>query len=74
VKVDSEVSPLSEEYVTALTSQIPWGRSGTPDDIARAALFLASPLAQFITGEVLGVNGGSAAGRTFLPLSTPPSR
>ncbi len=74
VKVDSEVSPVSEEYVTTLTRQIPWGRSGTPDDIARAALFLASPLAQFITGEVLGVNGGSAAGRAFLPLSTPPSR
>lgn len=71
VKVDSEVSPLTEEYVTALTGQIPWGRAGTPEDIARAALFLASPFADYMTGEVLAVNGGTSAGRAFLPLSTP---
>ena len=71
VEVESEMSPLTAEYVEALVRQIPWGRSGTPRDIASAALFLASPLAEFITGEVLAVNGGSAAGRAFLPLSTP---
>ena len=71
IEVEGEVSPLSREYVDALTRQIPWGRAGQPRDIANAALFLASPLAEFITGEVLAVNGGSAAGRAFLPLSTP---
>jgi NAD(P)-dependent dehydrogenase (short-subunit alcohol dehydrogenase family) len=71
VGVHSEMSPLSQEYVDALVRQIPWGRAGTPRDIANAALFLASPLAEFITGEVLSVNGGSSAGRAFLPLSTP---
>ena len=71
VKVDSETSPISAEYETALTAQIPWGRAGTPLDIANAALFLASPYADYVTGEVLAVNGGSAAGRAFLPLSTP---
>jgi len=71
IEVEGEVSPLSREYVEALTRQIPWGRAGQPRDIANAALFLASPLAEFITGEVLAVNGGSAAGRAFLPLSTP---
>jgi 3-oxoacyl-[acyl-carrier protein] reductase len=73
IEVEGEVSPLTAEYVDTLTRQIPWGRIGTPQDIANAALFLASPLAEFITGEVLAVNGGSSAGRAFLPLSTPPA-
>jgi len=71
VKVDSETSPISEEYEAALTAQIPWGRAGTAHDIANAALFLASPFADYVTGEVLAVNGGTSAGRAFLPLSTP---
>jgi NAD(P)-dependent dehydrogenase (short-subunit alcohol dehydrogenase family) len=74
IKVDSETSPISAAYETALTQQIPWGRAGTPLDIANAALFLASPFADYVTGEVLAVNGGTAAGRAFLPLSTPPGR
>jgi NAD(P)-dependent dehydrogenase (short-subunit alcohol dehydrogenase family) len=73
VKVDSETSPISEEYEAALTAHIPWGRAGTPLDIANAALFLASPYADYVTGEVLAVNGGTSAGRAFLPLSTPRS-
>jgi NAD(P)-dependent dehydrogenase (short-subunit alcohol dehydrogenase family) len=71
IEVEGEVSPLTSEYVATLTKSIPWGRIGKPEDIAHAALFLASPLADFITGEVLAVNGGSSAGRAFLPLSTP---
>ena len=71
IEVNSEISPLTREYVETLTRSIPWGRIGTPEDIAHAALFLASPMADFITGEVLAVNGGSSAGRAFLPLSTP---
>ena len=73
IEVEGEVSPLTAEYVETLTRSIPWGRIGKPEDIANAALFLASPLADFITGEVLAVNGGSSAGRAFLPLSTPKS-
>lgn len=71
VEVNSEVSPISEEYKTTLTNSIPWGRIGQPEDIANAALFLSSPEADFITGEVLMVNGGSSAGRAFLPPSNP---
>ena len=74
IKVDSDASPLTEEYETALTRTIPWGRAGTPADIASAALYLASPLADYVTGEVLAVNGGTSAGRPQLPLSSPRSR
>lgn len=71
VEVEGEVSPISDEYKSKLTGSIPWGRIGQPEDIANAALFLASTYADFITGEVLAVNGGSSAGRTNLPVSTP---
>lgn len=71
IEVNSEVSPLSEEYVSTLTSSIPWGRIGRPNDIARGVMFLASPAAEFITGTVLSVDGGSSAGRASLPLSDP---
>ena len=71
ITVNSESSPVSAEYVAALTKQIPWGRAGAPVDIAHAALFLASPYAEYMTGEVLAVNGGTSAGRAFLPLSSP---
>lgn len=73
VMVEPEVNAVSEEYVRALVGAIPWGRAGTPEDIARAALFLASPLAEYVTGEVLQVDGGSSTGRTWLPFSTPPT-
>ena len=71
VEVHSEVSPISDLYKSTLTNSIPWGRIGQPEDIANAALFLSSPAADFITGEVLMVNGGSSAGRAFLPSSNP---
>jgi NAD(P)-dependent dehydrogenase (short-subunit alcohol dehydrogenase family) len=58
----------------AMIRNIPWGRFGTPADVAQAALFLASPAADYVTGEVLGVNGGAFAGRAYLPLGTPAAR
>jgi NAD(P)-dependent dehydrogenase (short-subunit alcohol dehydrogenase family) len=74
IKVDSETSPVSAEYEATILRGVPWGRAGTPRDIANAVLFLASPLAEYVTGEVLAVNGGAAAGRTHLPLSRPSGR
>lgn len=38
--------------------EIPLGRMGTPEDVADACLYLAGEGASFITGQVLGVNGG----------------
>lgn len=71
VRVDSEVNPLSREYVEAMVAGIPLGRAGDPRDVARAVLFLASDDAEWITGAVLSVDGGSGAGAAQLPLSTP---
>lgn len=42
----------------ALAEETPLGRLGTPEDVAESILFLASPAAGFITGQVLGVDGG----------------
>ena len=41
-----------------MTEQIPLGRMGTAEDVANAVLFLASDQSAYITGQVLGVNGG----------------
>ena len=53
---------LNEKQVTAMAAQIPLGRMGTPQDIARAVKFLASDAAGYITGHVLDVNGGMFMG------------
>jgi 3-oxoacyl-[acyl-carrier protein] reductase len=49
---------LSDETRKALMEQVPLGRLGSPDDVAHAVAFLASPQAAYITGETLHVNGG----------------
>jgi NAD(P)-dependent dehydrogenase (short-subunit alcohol dehydrogenase family) len=46
----------------ALLDQTPLGRFGTPEDVAKAAVFLASDESAFITGAELAVDGGMAAG------------
>lgn len=49
---------FSDEEIEEIISEIPVRRGGYPEDIASAALFLASPQAGFITGQILGINGG----------------
>lgn len=51
-------SAFSPEQWRAVVENIPLGRLGTPDDVAAAVAFLASPAAGYITGQVLHVNGG----------------
>ncbi len=48
----------SEERVSGIIAQTPVGRGGHVNDVAAAVLYLASPEASFVTGEVLNVNGG----------------
>jgi len=49
---------LSEDQQKALLGQIPLGHLGKPGDIAHAVAFLASPLAGYVTGQEIHVNGG----------------
>lgn len=57
--IDTDMTrSLGESVQSSLLAQIPLGRLGTPDDIAAAVAFLASPQAGYITGTTLHVNGG----------------
>ena len=51
---------LTDEQKARIAGQIPAGRMGTPEEIAAAALFLASSEASYVTGQTLHVNGGMA--------------
>jgi NAD(P)-dependent dehydrogenase (short-subunit alcohol dehydrogenase family) len=51
----------SAERKAGLIAGIPLKRAGRPEEIAQAAVFLASERASFITGQVIGVNGGKTA-------------
>ncbi len=59
--VDTEIlDAMSPETLEAALKMVPMGRKGKPEEIAYAAAFLASDQAGFITGQVLGVDGGMA--------------
>lgn len=51
-------SRMSEEAQQSLLKQIPLGCLGVPEDVAEAVAFLCLPVAKYITGQVLNVNGG----------------
>ena len=51
-------SNLTVEELNDFVSEVPLGRMGSADEIAEAAYFLSSPAAEYITGQVLGINGG----------------
>jgi 3-oxoacyl-[acyl-carrier protein] reductase len=53
---------LDEKHRQALLERIPVGSIGTPRDVAEAVAFLASEEAKYITGQVLGVDGGMGLG------------
>ena len=57
--IDTDMTKgLTDTQRQALLGRIPLGRLGTPEDIANAVAFLASPQAAYITGATLHVNGG----------------
>ena len=53
---------LNDQQRSAMMTQIPLGRAGTPEDVAHAVIFLASNEASYITGHVLDINGGMYMG------------
>ena len=57
--IDTEMNRnLTEEILEELREETPLCKIGTPEDVANAVLFLAGDTSSFITGQVLGVNGG----------------
>jgi len=48
----------NETMLKASTAMHPLGRVGEPEDVARAAMFLLDPVNDWISGQVLGVDGG----------------
>ena len=58
IDTPGERSTFSEEVLAAEAEKLPWGRLGTPEDIGRAAAFLVSEAADYITGAILPVDGG----------------
>lgn len=61
IMTDALAPFLTAERKQALLDGTPMGCLGQPEDIAAAALFLASPAARWITGKILGVDGGVEA-------------
>ncbi len=57
--VETEMTaPLGDEARQGFLGRVPLGRLGSPDDVANLALFLASPMSDYITGQVICVDGG----------------
>ena len=52
------IPAYGQETLDALAEETPLERNGSPEDAARAAAFLCSEAADFITGQVVAVNGG----------------
>ncbi|MCL5126640.1 MAG: 3-oxoacyl-[acyl-carrier-protein] reductase [Deltaproteobacteria bacterium] len=49
---------LNQEQLDVVLQHVPLGRLGTPEEVAASVAFLCSPMANYITGQVLRVNGG----------------
>ena len=54
------VDQLPEEVQTTILSRIPMGRFGTPEDVAEVVTFLCTDAAGYVTGQVIGIDGGLA--------------
>ena len=61
IMTDALAPFLTPERKSRMEATTPMARLGQPEDIAQAALFLASPAASWVTGKVLGVDGGVEA-------------
>jgi 3-oxoacyl-[acyl-carrier protein] reductase len=51
---------LNDKQREAILSRVPMGRLGTPQEIAAAAVYLASDEAAYVTGQTIHINGGMA--------------
>jgi 7-alpha-hydroxysteroid dehydrogenase len=67
IRTDSLATVLSPEIEREMVELTPLGRLGEVEDIAACALYLASPAASYVTGEIYGVNGGLVALNLRMP-------
>jgi 2-dehydro-3-deoxy-D-gluconate 5-dehydrogenase len=58
----------NEAWTRGVLALIPWGRTGTPEDLAGVAVLLASRASDFITGQIFYVDGGMMAGYRVRPI------
>lgn len=68
VRREAQVAADPERQLTLMAATHPLNRLGRPEEVANMALFLASPLAEFVTGSLAAVDGGLMAG---LPSGPP---
>jgi 3-oxoacyl-[acyl-carrier protein] reductase len=61
--------PLSKSYKNAMTRMVPWGRMGSAEDVANIVLLVSDPAAEYMTGQVIPVDGGLSSGRYGIPVS-----
>ena len=71
IDTPGEHATFGDETMAKAGQTLPWGRLGTPEDIGRAAAFLCSEDADYITGTTLLVDGGLAL-RAAIPAAEPP--
>ena len=68
IETDAAVKNMSDEFLQTFLKAIPLARSGRPEDIANAVLFLASEMSSYITGETIEVAGGFGMPSPMYPL------
>ena len=66
-KTDALATVLNDEIEKTMVDMTPMARLGEVEDVALGALYLASPAAAYVTGEILGVNGGLERPNMLMP-------
>jgi glucose 1-dehydrogenase len=74
IDTPGEHESFGSDQIAAAAPSLPWGRLGAPADVGRAAVFLASDDADYITGTSLLVDGGLALRAALSLVAPPPTR
>jgi NAD(P)-dependent dehydrogenase (short-subunit alcohol dehydrogenase family) len=69
IRREAQATSNPEEALKLMDRSQPWGRIGEPNEVANVTMFLASPLAEFVTGSLYSVDGGLGAALAMGPFS-----